>query len=196
MTIRTHPMIISNIRNLPPALEIHRDLSLLTPACSSTSSTIRNFTGSSDFNIFFFFLFFSFFFTLQYCIGFAIHQHASTTGGHVFPSLNPPPTSLPMPSLWVIPVHQTQASGILHRTWTSNSFLIWYYTFFNAILPNHHTHPLPTLPQSPKDCSIHLCLFCWGGLTNSCEKKRSKNQRRKGKIQASECRVPKNSKKR
>ena len=61
MTIRTHPMIISNIRNLPPALEIHRDLSLLTPACSSTSSTIRNFTGSSDFNIFFFFLFFSFF---------------------------------------------------------------------------------------------------------------------------------------
>ena len=35
-----------------------------------------------------------------------------------------------------------------------------------------------------------------GGLTNSCEKKRSEKQRRKGKIQASECRVPKNSKKR
>ena len=35
-----------------------------------------------------------------------------------------------------------------------------------------------------------------GGLTNSCEKKRSKKQRRKGKIQTSECRVPKNSKKR
>ena len=34
------------------------------------------------------------------------------------------------------------------------------------------------------------------GLTNSCEKKRSKKQRRKGKIQASECRVPKNSKER
>ena len=33
-------------------------------------------------------------------------------------------------------------------------------------------------------------------FTNSCEKKRSKKQRRKGKIQASECRVPKNSKKR
>ena len=35
-----------------------------------------------------------------------------------------------------------------------------------------------------------------GGLTNSCEKKKSEKQRRKGKIQASECRVPKNSKKR
>ena len=32
--------------------------------------------------------------------------------------------------------------------------------------------------------------------TNSCEKKRSQKQRRKGKINASECRVPKNSKKR
>ena len=31
-------------------------------------------------------------------------------------------------------------------------------------------------------------------VTNSCEKNRSEKQRRKGKIQASECRVPKNSK--
>ena len=98
-----------------------------------------------------------FIFTLQYCTGFAIHQHASATGVHVFPILNPPPTSLPIPSLWVIPVHQPQASCILHRTWTGDSFLIWYYTCFNAILKNHP--PVP-LPQSPKDCSIHLCLFC------------------------------------
>ena len=32
-------------------------------------------------------------------------------------------------------------------------------------------------------------MAVWGGLTNSCEKKRSEKQRRKGKIQASECRV-------
>ena len=38
-------------------------------------------------------------------------------------------------------------------------------------------------------------MAVWGGLTNSCEKKRSKKQRRKGKIQASKCRVPKKSKK-
>ena len=80
--------------------------------------------------------------TLQYCIGFAIHQQESTTGVHVFPILNPPPTSLPVPSLWFIPVHQHQASCILHQTWTGDSFLIWYYTCFNAILPNPY-FPFP-----------------------------------------------------
>ena len=59
-------------------------------------------------------------------------------GVHVFPILNPPPTSLPIPSLWVIPVHQLRASCIMHQTWTGDSFHI-YYTCFNAILPNHPT---------------------------------------------------------
>ena len=31
--------------------------------------------------------------TLQYCIGFAILQHVSATGIHMFPILNPPPSS-------------------------------------------------------------------------------------------------------
>ena len=39
-------------------------------------------------------------------------------------------------------------------------------------------------------------MAVWGGITSSCEKKRGKKQRRKGKIKASECRVPENSKKR
>ena len=39
-------------------------------------------------------------------------------------------------------------------------------------------------------------MALWGGLTNSCEKKRSEKQRRKRKIKASECRVQQNSKKR
>ena len=36
----------------------------------------------------------------------------------------------------------------------------------------------------------------WGGLTNSCDKKRSEKQRRKGNIYPFEYRVPKNSKER
>ena len=60
----------------------------------------------------FFFFFFSFL-NLQYCIGFAIYQNESTTGIHVFPILNPPSSSLPLPSLWVVPVNQPQASSIV-----------------------------------------------------------------------------------
>ena len=37
-------------------------------------------------------------------------------------------------------------------------------------------------------------MIVWGGLTNSCEKKRNKRQRRKEKVYPFECRVPKNSK--
>ena len=71
--------------------------------------------------------------TLQYYIGFAIHQRESAIGVHVsrVPHPEPPPFSLPVPSFWVIPVHQPQASCILHQTWTGDLFLIWYYTCFN-----------------------------------------------------------------
>ena len=57
----------------------------------------------------------------------------------MFPILNSPPSSLPIPSLWVVPVHQPQVSSIMHQTWTGDSFHIRYYTCFNAILPNHPT---------------------------------------------------------
>ena len=36
-------------------------------------------------------------------------------------------------------------------------------------------------------------MAAWGGITNSCEKKRSEKQRKKGKIYPFECRVPKNT---
>ena len=93
--------------------------------------------------------------TLQYCIGFAIHQHEPTTGIHMFPILNPPPSSLPVPSLWVIPVHQPQTSSIMHLTWIGDLFHIWYYTCFNAILPNH---PTLSLSHRVQKTVLYICV--------------------------------------
>ena len=50
---------------------------------------------------FFFFKFFNFL-TLQYCIDFTIYQHESATVIYVFPILNPPPSSLPIPGQFFI----------------------------------------------------------------------------------------------
>ena len=80
--------------------------------------------GNSLQDSFFFFFILFYFLTLQYCIGIAIYQHESAIGIHVFPILDPPPSSLPVPSLWVVAVHQPQASSIVHRTWTGDSFHI------------------------------------------------------------------------
>ena len=95
--------------------------------------------------------------TLKYCIGFAIHQHESATGAHVLPILKPSPTSLPIPFLWVIPVHQPQAPCIIasNLDWLFVSHILYMFQYHSP----KSSHPRP-LPQSPKDCSIHLCLFC------------------------------------
>ena len=116
-----------------------RDLVKTNPECYNLKKILCSGTWWHAGNLRAFFKMLFYFLTLQYCIGFAICQNESTTGIHVFPILNPPPSSLSIPSFWVIPVYQPQASSIVHRTWTGDSFHIWYYTCFNAILANHPT---------------------------------------------------------
>ena len=81
-----------------------------------------------------FFFFFNFILFLNFTILYWFFQilkwirHRYTFVPH------PEPFSLPIPSLWVVPVNQPQASSIVHRTWTGVSFHIWYYTCFNGII--------------------------------------------------------------
>ena len=49
---------------------------------------------------------------------------------------------------------------------------------------------------SPRKRNAKRKMVVWGGLTNSCDKKRRQRQRRKGNIEPFECRVLKNSKQR
>ena len=74
------------------------------------------------------FLFFIYFLTLQYCIGFAILStwihHRYIHVPHPEPFSLFPPCTIPL----CHPVHQPQASSIVHQTWTGNLFHIWYYT--------------------------------------------------------------------
>ena len=93
--------------------------------------------------------------TLQYCIGSATHQHESATGVHVFPILNPVPPPSPYH-----PSGSSQCTSPKHPVsnldWRFVSYMILYMFQCHSL---KSSHPLP-LPQSAKDCSMHLCLFC------------------------------------
>ena len=86
------------------------------PMFSSKGFTVSGFTFRSLICFEFNFILILFYLTLQYCIGFAIYQNESATGIHVFPILNPPSSSLPIPSLWVVPWSITQPLKRIHLT--------------------------------------------------------------------------------
>ena len=52
---------------------------------------------------------------------------------------------------------QPRASCIMHWTWTGDSFHIWYYTCFNAILPNHLTL---ALSHRVWKTVLYICVSC------------------------------------
>ena len=71
------------------------------------------------------------------------------------PSWMLPPTSLPVRSLWAIPVHQPRAPCLMHGAWTDDLIHIWLYTCFNTTLSEH-----PTLPFSHRvqKTLLYVCV--------------------------------------
>ena len=117
---------------------------------SQSDSESSPFLNPSSFIIIFFFYF-------TYCFGFAIHQHASTTGVHVFPILNP----LPPPS----PYHPSGSSQCTRPKLPvscikSGPAIHFLHDIIHVLMPFCQIIPPPPHLQSLKDCSIHLCLFC------------------------------------
>ena len=96
--------------------------------------------------------------TLQYCR----FCHTSTWISYECtcpPISNPPPDYLPTPSLWVVSEHQLWVLCFMHRICTGHLFHVWL-IYMSQCHSLTLFHPR-LLPQSPKVCSLHLCLFCW-----------------------------------
>ena len=96
--------------------------------------------------------------TLQYCSGFCHTltwiSHGCTCVPHPKPPSHVPPHPIPQrhPSA-PAPSILSHASNL--DWWSVSRMIIHMFQCYSL----RSSHPRP-LPQSPKDCSIHLCLFC------------------------------------
>ena len=89
---RIHPCLFSeiSIRTLIKKYDVSYRAFCRCPLPNREFPCITNLLSVSILNEYW--ILSSFFLTLQYCIGFAIYQHESAIGIHVFPILNPPPS--------------------------------------------------------------------------------------------------------
>ena len=99
-------------------------------------------------------LLYFYFFTLQYCIAFAIHQHASTTGVHMFPLLIPPPTSLPYhpsgSSQCTSPKLPVSCIG-------SGLAICFFYDIIHVLMPFSQIIPLSLSPRV-QNTVLYICV--------------------------------------
>ena len=116
-------------------------------------------TLQGRFFILFIYLFIFYILLIQYCIGFAIHQHESTTGVHVFPILNLSP-SPPSP---YHPSGSSQCTSPKHPVSCIEPGLVIHFTCdnihvsipFSQIIP---PSPSPSESKSPFYTSVSLLL--------------------------------------
>ena len=93
--------------------------------------------------------------TLQYCGDFWNTSPWISHGCTCVPSSQTPlPSSLPITSLWVTPVHWLWVPYFMHWTCTCHLVHIWFQCYSLK-----SSHPC-LIKQSPKVCSLHMCLFC------------------------------------
>ena len=102
------------------------------------------------------FFFFFFYFTILYWF-----CHTSTRIHHrCTHSPRPEPPSHLLPHIIPLGHPSAQAPSILYP---ASNLDWWFVSYMILYMLQCHSpkssHPFP-LPQSPKDCSIHLCLFC------------------------------------
>ena len=96
--------------------------------------------------------------TLQYCDGFAIHQHESTRGIHVSPPswIPLPPLSSPHPS------RLSQSIGFGFPVSYIKHPFVTYFTYGNVYVSMLFSQIIPPSPSPlcPKICSLCLCILC------------------------------------
>ena len=132
--------------------------------CLWTSHTSRKFSDFSNaiFLPFFKYKFIYFNWRLNYFTILYWFCHTSTWICHGCTRVpnSEPPSHLP-PCTISLGHPSAPAPRILYRTWTGNSFLIWYYTCFNAILSNHLS-----LSHRVRKSVLYICVSCCLYLLN------------------------------